>query len=168
MDTKYILRQFRLATGLSLEEVAKETGVSKSTLARIETGDSNPTKKTIDKINEGLHTFLENASMSGFSDIPVYLSPEKFSKIIEFNRFILDHIGLQLEIKDSSLEIWNNPNETTRKGYKATIADLDMLMHDTLEMYSQALNELFPFEETLSKKTHWREHFRAKEEVQEE
>lgn len=167
MDTKYILRQFRLATGLSLEEVAKETGVSKSTLARIETGDSNPTKKTIDKINEGLRTYLEFASMYGL-DIPEFVSPEKFSKIIEFNRFILDHIGLQLEIKDSSLEIWNNPNETTRKGYKATITDLDMLMHDTLEMYSQVLNKLFPFEETLSKKTHWREHFRAKEEVQEE
>lgn len=167
MDTKYILRQFRLATGLSLEEVAKETGVSKSTLARIETGDSNPTKKTIDKINEGLRTYLEYASMYGL-DIPEFVSPEKFSKIIEFNRFILDHIGLQLEIKDSSLEIWNNPNETTRKGYKATITDLDMLMHDTLEMYSQVLNKLFPFEETLSKKTHWREHFRAKEEVQEE
>ena len=167
MDTKYILRQFRLATGLSLEEVAKETGVSKSTLARIETGDSNPTKKTIDKINEGLRTYLEYASMYGL-DTPEFVSPEKFSKIIEFNRFILDHIGLQLEIKDSSLEIWNNPSETTRKGYKATITDLDMLMHDTLEMYSQVLNELFPFEETLSKKTHWREYFRAKEEVQEE
>ena len=54
MDTKYILRQFRLATGLSLEEVAKETGVSKSTLARIETGDSNPTINTIQKINTGI------------------------------------------------------------------------------------------------------------------
>ena len=54
MDIQQKLKQFRFNQSLSLEEVAKETGVSKSTLARIETGDSNPTINTIQKINTGI------------------------------------------------------------------------------------------------------------------
>lgn len=48
------LRRIRKAKKMSLDEVAEETGVSKSMLGQIERGESNPTVATLGKIVSGL------------------------------------------------------------------------------------------------------------------
>ncbi len=48
------LKRFRTEKGLSLDKVAKITGVSKSMLGQIERGESNPTISTVWKIANGL------------------------------------------------------------------------------------------------------------------
>ncbi|GIN97168.1 DNA-binding protein [Siminovitchia terrae] len=48
------LRQFRLSKGLSIEVLAKQVGVSKLTLIKIEQGEANPTLSVIWKIASGL------------------------------------------------------------------------------------------------------------------
>lgn len=48
------LKRFRGLRGLSLDDVAKATGVSKAQLAQIEKGEANPTVSTIWKIATGL------------------------------------------------------------------------------------------------------------------
>ncbi|MCI5649845.1 MAG: helix-turn-helix domain-containing protein [Fusicatenibacter sp.] len=48
------LNRIRKAKGMSLDVVAEQTGVSKSILAQIERGDSNPTIGTLGKITSGL------------------------------------------------------------------------------------------------------------------
>ena len=58
------LRHIRKRRGLSLEETAARTGVSKPMLGQIERGISNPTVGTLWKIANGLHvafsTFIES------------------------------------------------------------------------------------------------------------
>ncbi len=49
------LRQFRKNKGLSIESLAKQIGVSKLTLIKIESGDGNPTLSVIWKIANGLN-----------------------------------------------------------------------------------------------------------------
>ncbi|SDI01288.1 transcriptional regulator, XRE family with cupin sensor [Alteribacillus persepolensis] len=49
------LREIRKHQGLSLEEAAKATGISKPMLGQIERGESNPTVGTLWKIANGLH-----------------------------------------------------------------------------------------------------------------
>lgn len=49
------LKKLRHQRGLSLDEVAKVTGVSKAQLAQVEKGEANPTVSTIWKIAAGLH-----------------------------------------------------------------------------------------------------------------
>ena len=49
-----LLRQIRNEQKLSLEELAKKTGVSKLTLGKIERGETNPTLGVIWKITKGL------------------------------------------------------------------------------------------------------------------
>lgn len=48
------LRQFRLSKGMSIEALAKQVGVSKLTLLKIEQGEANPTLSVIWKIADGL------------------------------------------------------------------------------------------------------------------
>ncbi len=48
------LKRIRLVKGLSLDNVAEQTGVSKSILAQIERGEANPTIGTIERIISGL------------------------------------------------------------------------------------------------------------------
>lgn len=48
------LKKMRLIRGLSLDNVAEQTGVSKSILAQIERGEANPTIGTIERIISGL------------------------------------------------------------------------------------------------------------------
>ena len=72
------LKKIRLGKKMSLDDVAEQTGVSKSMLGQIERGDSNPTIGTIGKIVSGLRvtvddlicapthgTYLVNLSHSG-------------------------------------------------------------------------------------------------------
>lgn len=48
------LKRIRLVKGLSLDNVAEQTGVSKSILAQIERGEANPTIGTVERIISGL------------------------------------------------------------------------------------------------------------------
>lgn len=49
------LRQFRTSKGITIEAFAKQIGVSKLTLIKIEQGEANPTLSVIWKIADGLH-----------------------------------------------------------------------------------------------------------------
>ena len=49
------LKQIRQSKGMSLGEVAEQTGVSKSMLAQIEKGTANPSLGVLGKITSGLH-----------------------------------------------------------------------------------------------------------------
>lgn len=48
------LRQYRMSKGMSIEAFAKQIGVSKLTLIKIEQGEANPTLSVIWKIADGL------------------------------------------------------------------------------------------------------------------
>ena len=48
------LKQIRQSKGMSLGEVAEQTGVSKSMLAQIEKGTANPSLGVLGKITSGL------------------------------------------------------------------------------------------------------------------
>lgn len=48
------LKQIRLSKGMSLGDVAEQTGVSKSMLAQIEKGTANPSLGVLGKITSGL------------------------------------------------------------------------------------------------------------------
>lgn len=52
------LKRIRLGKKMSLDDVAEQTGVSKSMLGQIERGDSNPTISTICKIISGLRVTM--------------------------------------------------------------------------------------------------------------
>ena len=54
------LKRIRLARKMSLEELAEQTGVSKSMLGQIERGESNPTLGTIGKIVSGLRVEFDD------------------------------------------------------------------------------------------------------------
>ncbi|MDO5516175.1 MAG: XRE family transcriptional regulator [Clostridium sp.] len=54
------LKRIRIARKMSLDEVAEQTGVSKSMLGQIERGESNPTIGTIGKIVSGLRVEFED------------------------------------------------------------------------------------------------------------
>lgn len=48
------LREWRAARGLTLQEVADKTGISKSYLSAIELGKSSPTVRTLEEIAKAL------------------------------------------------------------------------------------------------------------------
>lgn len=54
------LRGERKKLGISLDEAASRTGVSKTMLGQIERGESNPTLATVWKIASGLHISMSN------------------------------------------------------------------------------------------------------------
>lgn len=54
------LKKLRLGKKMSLDDVAEQTGVSKSMLGQIERGDSNPTISTIGKIVSGLRVTVDD------------------------------------------------------------------------------------------------------------
>ena len=54
------LKKLRLGKKMSLDDVAEQTGVSKSMLGQIERGDSNPTIGTIGKIVSGLRVTVDD------------------------------------------------------------------------------------------------------------
>lgn len=64
------LRQFRTAKGITIEAFAKQIGVSKLTLIKIEQGEANPTLSVIWKIADGLHVPIASL-LSGESDVSV-------------------------------------------------------------------------------------------------
>lgn len=64
------LRQFRVNRGISLEALAKQIGVSKLTLIKIESGEANPTLSVIWKIANGLNIPV-TALLSIESDVSI-------------------------------------------------------------------------------------------------
>lgn len=59
MDTLHLtvsenIKRLRREQGMSMEELAKESGVSKSMLAQLERGDGNPTLSTLWKLANGM------------------------------------------------------------------------------------------------------------------
>ncbi|MBQ3512683.1 MAG: helix-turn-helix transcriptional regulator [Lachnospiraceae bacterium] len=54
------LKKIRLGRGMSLDQAAEQTGVSKSILGQIERGEANPTIGTIGKIVSGLRVELSD------------------------------------------------------------------------------------------------------------
>lgn len=78
------LKRIRKARRLSLDEVAEQTGVSKSMLGQIERGDSNPTVATVAKIVDGMRvTFSTLIKAPGFETYHIKkaeLAPAKTEK----------------------------------------------------------------------------------------
>ncbi|WKB36575.1 helix-turn-helix transcriptional regulator [Terrilactibacillus sp. S3-3] len=64
------LRQFRVNKGISIEALAKQIGVSKLTLIKIEHGEANPTLSVIWKIANGLEIPV-TALLSIESDVSI-------------------------------------------------------------------------------------------------
>lgn len=54
------LKKIRLAKKMSLDDMAEQTGVSKSMLGQIERGESNPTVDTVGKIVSGLRITFDD------------------------------------------------------------------------------------------------------------
>lgn len=54
------LKKIRLAKKMSLDDMAEQTGVSKSMLGQIERGESNPTVDTLGKIVSGLRITFDD------------------------------------------------------------------------------------------------------------
>lgn len=62
------LKRIRKAKGMSLDEVAEQTGVSKSMLAIIEKGDANPSIGVLGKIMSGLRIDLQDLTKAPQND----------------------------------------------------------------------------------------------------
>lgn len=60
VDIGTVLRNERKKLGISLDEAANRTGVSKTMLGQIERGESSPTLATVWKIAAGLHISMSN------------------------------------------------------------------------------------------------------------
>lgn len=69
------LKKIRLEKGMKLEQVAEQTGVSKSMLAQIERGEANPSIGCLGKIVSGLRIQLETLLRTPIVD--VYHIPRK-------------------------------------------------------------------------------------------
>jgi len=52
---KILLKKIRLIRGLSLRQVERMTGISRSALERIECGEVSPTMQQMEKLAIGLH-----------------------------------------------------------------------------------------------------------------
>ena len=87
------LRRLRKSKQMSLDDVAHETGLSKSMLGQIERGEANPTLGTIEKIVNGLRvTFLDligapkdsNCIIRGNSLTPIKEELQAYSSKVYF------------------------------------------------------------------------------------
>lgn len=63
------LKEFRKARGLSLDQAAEMTGVSKAMLGQIERGESNPTVNTLWKIATGLQVSFSSIIKDNKADV---------------------------------------------------------------------------------------------------
>ncbi|HWO78293.1 MAG TPA: XRE family transcriptional regulator [Bacillus sp. (in: firmicutes)] len=83
------LRQFRINKGLSIEALAKQIGVSKLTLIKIEGGEANPTLSVIWKIANGLNIPI-TALLSIESDVSIARKKEGLQLISSDDVFIVE------------------------------------------------------------------------------
>lgn len=82
------LKNLRKSRGLSLEEAAEQTGISKSMLGQIERGESNPTVVTIEKIVSGLRVSF-NYLISAPKHEPLHIEKDKITKTKESREYSL-------------------------------------------------------------------------------
>lgn len=64
------IRQLRRRQGLTIQEVAKRAGVSRTSLSQIETGVANPSISTLTKIAEALGVWIGGLFLAGPEDVP--------------------------------------------------------------------------------------------------
>jgi len=83
------LRQFRLNRGMSVEALAKQTGVSKLTLIKIEHGEANPTLSVIWKIANGLNIPI-TALLSIESDVSIARKKDGLKLISSNDVFVVE------------------------------------------------------------------------------
>ena len=85
------LKRIRKAREMSLEDVAKQTGISKSMLGQIERGVSTPTVETLGKIVSGLRVSFNSLISSVKNDIIIVnkidLEPSYISKDEEYKAY---------------------------------------------------------------------------------
>lgn len=78
------LKRIRQSKGMSLDQVAEQTGVSKSMLAQIEKGTANPSLGVLGKITSGLRIEFQNLIEPPRMDfclvVPEDMEPTKESK----------------------------------------------------------------------------------------
>lgn len=78
------LKDIRVKRDLSLDNVAKLTGVSKGMLGQIERGQSNPTVSTLWKIATGLKVSFSSLIDEGYEDLKV-INQNDINPILEDN-----------------------------------------------------------------------------------
>ncbi|OYD07311.1 helix-turn-helix domain-containing protein [Paludifilum halophilum] len=83
------LRQIRVNRGLSMEALAKQIGVSKLTLVKIERGEANPTLSVIWKIANGL-SIPVTALLSVETDVSIVRSKEGINLTSSDDRFVVE------------------------------------------------------------------------------
>lgn len=76
------LKNLRKTRGISLDEAAEQTGISKSMLGQIERGESNPTVVTIEKIVSGLRVSFNYLISAPISE-PLHIEKENLIKTKE-------------------------------------------------------------------------------------
>lgn len=148
------VKQFRLNYNLTLEEVAKITGVSKSTLGRIEQGIANPNKSTVDKILDNINEYIFEKILSG--EVEGYketLSAEEFDKIVKFNEYFLNIINYTLELTNRGFEVWNNPEYEHYQGIRVDIIELYNIMVRMISHYENLIIKEFSLKS--SEKDSW-------------
>ncbi|MGG3739136.1 helix-turn-helix domain-containing protein [Aeribacillus pallidus] len=83
------LRQFRVSKGISIEALAKQIGVSKLTLIKIEHGEANPTLSVIWKIANGLQIPI-TALLSIESDVSISRKKDGLKLISSNDVFVVE------------------------------------------------------------------------------
>lgn len=78
------LKSIRKGRGLSLDQAAEKTGVSKAMLGQIERGESNPTVTTLWKIATGMQVSFSTLMDEGNYDIH-YVDFKELSPVVEHN-----------------------------------------------------------------------------------
>jgi len=98
------LRRIRKSRKMSLDNVAEQTGISKSMLGQIERGESNPTVETLGKIVSGLRiSFTSLVSSSKTDSILVDQSELVPSKSVEGEYRVFEYFPYE---DDRSFEIY--------------------------------------------------------------
>ncbi|WP_206514616.1 helix-turn-helix domain-containing protein [Brevibacillus marinus] len=83
------LRQFRVNKGISIDALAKQIGVSKLTLIKIERGEANPTLSVIWKIANGLKIPI-TALLSIESDVSIVRKKDGLKLISANDVFVVE------------------------------------------------------------------------------
>lgn len=85
------LKRIRKSRGMSLDDVSKQTGISKSMLGQIERGVSTPTVETLGKIVSGLRISFNSLISSSKDDVILVnknnLVPSYVSKDAEYKAY---------------------------------------------------------------------------------
>jgi transcriptional regulator with XRE-family HTH domain len=98
------LKRIRTARKMSLDDVAKQTGISKSMLGQIERGESTPTVETLGKIVSGLRVSFTSLISSSKTDV-IMVKKEELTPSISKGTFYKAYEYFPYE-EDRSFEIY--------------------------------------------------------------